>query len=117
MIGLDETLPALQALLILATWTGALPAHAINDPGGAQLQTQHLGIAYDGEFFVGAAVNLASRMHLELDVEKALAHRQGHTAGAHPPVPEQTLERARMVSTVWSQQSDTTDDCSDMSDV
>lgn len=99
MIGLDETLSALQALLILASWTGALPAHTTSDPSNARLQTQHLGIAYDGEFFIGAAVSIASRMHLELDVEKALKHRQDRsTCGPIPPLPGETLERARMVS-------------------
>jgi hypothetical protein len=103
MIGLDETLPALHALLILASWTGTLPAHTTNDPGGAVLQTQHLGIAYDGEFFIGVAVNLASRMHLEVDVEKALTHKQDRAAqGRIPPLSEETLERARMVS-AWHQ--------------
>lgn len=66
------------------------------------------GIAFDGEMFLAAAVRISAKMHLELDVQMALAHKQGqdhqqqNQAGGKPALTPvkvaETLDRARVVS-------------------
>lgn len=128
LLGLDNTLPTLRALIILATWTGKLPTRSGNfadfglgapytsgigavkpnansgnrsdNEGGTRAEAANPnpidgntaangedgeeeawdmakeGIAYDGEMFLGAAMRIAAKMHLELDVQMVLAHKQ-----------------------------------------
>lgn len=101
MMGLEMTLQSIRALLILAAWTGELPAHAVGEKPGAQAQSLHLRVSFDGELLIGTAVRIASKMHLELDVEIALVHKREQAKSKAPPAPlnAKTLDRARMVRT------------------
>lgn len=69
-----------------------------SEPGGP---ADDGATVYDGELILGAAVHLASQMHLELDVEIAVAHRRNHRHSKVPASEElsvETLDRARVVS-------------------
>lgn len=84
--------------MILASWTSAVPADESGGVADASLQTQHTGIAVDGELFIETAFNLASKMHLEVDVEIALEHVRQVAKGQNPaPLPKDQLDRARMM--------------------
>lgn len=149
LLGLDNSLPALRALIILAQWTGKLPTRTDVDERGDGSATGtrtngngngHLhpptakadggddddekeededydvakeGVAFDGEMFLAAAVRISAKMHLELDVQMALANKQnlerpssssepgGAAAnGGSPSAAKiaETLDRARVVS-------------------
>lgn len=144
-MGLDNSLPALRALIILAQWTGKLPTrtdaaehdgssngtHTTNGNGHPHSPTEKAsdegkdeeededydvakeGVAFDGEMFLAAAVRISAKMHLELDVQMALANKQNSerpsssseqgsatTNGGGPSAAKiaETLDRARVVS-------------------
>lgn len=161
LLGLDNTLPALRALIILATWTGKLPTRSgsyadlglglSGASGTGTLKSMSDGsssdtdggiktgradsaaattgedegeeeewdvakeaVAYDGEMFLSAALRIAAKMHLELDVQMALEHKQAqeqeqsgvststnadaNTNGMPSAKAAETLDRARVVS-------------------
>lgn len=152
LLGLDDTLPALRAFIILATWTGKLPTRdgtyadlglgstipsgidpgkpnaKPNDPNdpcdSSTASTAAIGdeeeewlvpkegVAYDGEMFLGAAMRIAAKMHLEVDVQMVLAHKQAQeqeqtgktsanvntSAIMSPAKAAEALDRCRVVS-------------------
>lgn len=159
LLGLDNNLPALRALIILATWTGKLPTRSgtyadldrrgggegarkprasggdnddteiINSVEPANLNDGNIpaainvdeeeewdmakeSVTYDGEMFLGAAMRIAAKMHLELDVQMVLAHKQAQeqeqsgnsgsnvntSANMSPAKAAEALDRCRAVS-------------------
>lgn len=104
IIGLDDSLPALRALLILSTW----PTHFIRPLTTSwTADTSHLDDqaepAYDSELLTTTAMHIASRMHLELDVESALTQkRDGHNKNNFELMGHsEVLDRARVVSHLY----------------
>lgn len=106
MMGLDCSLPAIRALMVLSQWTNHLPtpsASPLDDDGPPKEGEEAPGlISYDGEMFLTVAMHIASRMHLELDVETAVAQKkeleQVSGQAPWPPGFAETLDRARLVS-------------------
>lgn len=105
-MGLDSSLASLRALMILARWTGELPGHLAGETSpfisSTPAQNTHLRVSFDGEHFLSAAVRMASKMHLELDVEIAVRHKREQLKNKANPTPlnARTLDRARMMFAV-----------------
>jgi hypothetical protein len=99
MLGLDRSLPALRALLVLATWASALtsPLESPEASKDAELESE-VPRVYDGELLLCTAVHLASQMHLEIDVETAFASADNKLKEVSPGISQRTLDRARVVS-------------------
>lgn len=100
ILGLDDSLPALRALLILATW----PTHFIRPlatswTGDAPRANGQADAVYDGELLSTIAMHIASRMHLELDVETALTQKLDGPKRNHAELVgrSEVLDRARVV--------------------
>lgn len=101
-LGLDLSLPALRALLILATWSSSLcdiMKHHVM-AGGSEADDVDEIRAYDGEMLISIAVHIATQMHLELDVEAALNQAKANCKrkASVSDLDLDTLERARTVS-------------------
>ncbi|KAF8316132.1 hypothetical protein DL93DRAFT_2154934 [Clavulina sp. PMI_390] len=104
ILGLDRSLSAIRALLIMSTWTNALSQMKRVDVNiDSQLPDAALSRAFDGELLLSVAMHLASLMHLEQDVETAVIHRKKYR-NRTPPVGEElspcTLDRARVMIVV-----------------
>lgn len=107
MMGLDSSLASLRALMILSRWAGGLPGHLAGESStvssSTPAQSTNSRVSFDGEHFLSAAVKMASKMHLELDVEIAVTHKreQLKKKEANPtPLNARTLDRARMMYAV-----------------
>lgn len=99
MLGLDRSLPALRALLVLATWASALasPLESHEASENVDFESEAPRV-YDGELLLCTAVHLASQMHLEIDVETALAQRSSDSKlKSVSGISQRTLDRARVV--------------------
>ena len=101
-LGLDLSISALRALLILATWStnicDILMRNNSND--GSEAEDVHEFRAFDGEMLIRTAVHIATQMHLELDVETALSQVKANRkrkSGISELDPE-LLDKARTVS-------------------
>jgi hypothetical protein len=101
-LGLDLSLPALRALLILATWSSNLCEILKRTMSSDGSEPEDDIRAYDGEMLISTAAHIATQMHLELDVEAALsqvrAHRKRKTV--IPELDLEPLDRARTVSKI-----------------
>ncbi|KAF8317730.1 hypothetical protein DL93DRAFT_2076884 [Clavulina sp. PMI_390] len=97
-MGLDNTHQAVQALLILAMWSGAVPAHEPASDADPSLQTQAVGTPIDAELVISLAINLASKLHLELDVEAVMNQKEADSKGETPPAPsKEQMDRCRLL--------------------
>lgn len=98
-LGLDLSLSALRALLILATWSSTLCEILKRSVSSDKPEADDEIRAYDGEMLISTAVHIATQMHLELDVEAALSqvktHRRRKTVV--PELDPELLDRARTV--------------------
>lgn len=101
MLGLDNCLATLRGLLILTAWPSAFAAQLRDtspseDTGSSDPDDDTL--MYDPELVVSAAIRMANHMHLEQDVEKAVAQAAVRDqTKPYTPQEAQVLDRARMV--------------------
>lgn len=115
--------------MILAKWTGKLPTRTRDDDLSStnsdgdedkdlvdvdEYDVAKEGVSYDGEMFLSAAVRVAAKMHLEMDVQLALVRRQemdgkdrakekeqgSENAAPSPAKIAETLDRARVMFTM-----------------
>lgn len=101
MLGLDNSLATLRALLILTAWPSAFAAQLRDTSQSDDITNSDPSddpLMYDPETVVSAAIRMANHMHLEQDVEKAVA-LAGARDQSRPYTPQESevLDRARMV--------------------
>jgi len=101
-LGLDLSIPALRALLILAAWSTNICNLLMRNMSNEESKAEdvHEFRAFDGEMLISTAVHITTQMHLELDVEAALsqvkANRKRKSEISELDV--KLLDRARTVS-------------------
>lgn len=97
MLGLDRSLPALRALVVLATWASNLASPWDEAEADTDAEAPRV---YNGELLLCTAAHLASQMHLETDVETAFARKSADGKWKENPsgASQRTLDRARVVS-------------------
>lgn len=109
LLGLDRSLSAIRALCILATWTSTFADIRTRLSDDEEGET---GVC-DGELLFGAAMHLASQMHLEADVETVCV-RKSRSGGAREgeAISAESLDRVRTVSLRRHIRRITVHDCS-----
>lgn len=101
VMGLDNSILTLRALIILVAWPSIFAAQlhrneALSDSTNPDVH--HDPLTFDPELLVSAAARMASQMHLEQDAEKALGFaRDRDELMPYTPQELAILDRARTV--------------------
>jgi hypothetical protein len=98
MVGNDVSMSSIRALQIMSLWSGTFRAI---DQELSDNKNSKDSMASDSELLISAAVRMASRIHLELDIQIIKASRTGKSSTLLGEVSEEDLrhsyERTRLV--------------------